>query len=214
MNPLRQLLLFGRRNDSSAVHETGSANGNGASHALDGAPSPGKLASVNGVRGLPRPALRWLGPAGRIALREFDFETDADSVCAFQEETYTLNFPDFRYTESFASAFRHDLRRAGLDPHHGLFVLDEGAIIGFLWLVICENNWTGERYGYVNNLYLTPARRGMELGDELMAQADLFFRSRRIKRVRLTVTSANSAATRLYARCGYAVTRWEMEKEL
>src|SRR5215210_1894710 len=29
----------------------------------------GTLQSVNGVRGLPRPALRWVGAAGRIALR-------------------------------------------------------------------------------------------------------------------------------------------------
>ena len=172
------------------------------------------LPSISGVRGLPRPALRWVGQAGRIALREFDFAADADVVCSFQEETYTLNFPDFRYTDSFAAAFRHDLRRASLDPHHGLFVLDEGQIVGFLWLVICENSWTGERYGYINNLYIMPPRRSLGLGTELMQQADDFFRSRRIKRARLTVTAANTAAGHLYQRCGYSIARWEMEKEL
>jgi ribosomal protein S18 acetylase RimI-like enzyme len=166
------------------------------------------------VRGLPRPALRWVGPAGRIAVREFDFASDADIVCSFQQETYVLNFPDFHYTDSFAAAFRHDLRRAALDPHHGLFVLDSAQVVGFLWLVICENTWTGERYGYINNVYVAPTQRGGGLGRELMRQADAFFRSRGIKRARLTVTSSNDVAAELYRNCGYEVARWEMEKEL
>jgi ribosomal protein S18 acetylase RimI-like enzyme len=174
----------------------------------------GTLQSVNGVRGLPRPALRWVGAAGRIALREFDFVADGDAVCSFQKETYSINFPDFRYTDSFANAFRHDLRRAALDPHHGLFVLDDGQIVGFLWLVICENTWTGERYGYVNNLYIAPSSRAGGLAGELMKQADTWFKSRRINRVRLTVTVSNIAACKLYERCGYGITRWEMEKTL
>lgn len=167
-----------------------------------------------GGRSLPRPALRWVGPAGRIALRPFDFAADADAVCAFQEETYSINFPDFRYTDSFAQAFRHDLRRAALDSNHAVFVLDDGAVCGFLWLVICENNWTRERYGYVNNLYLSPSRRGQGLARELMTQSDTWFRSRRIRHVRLTVTTSNDEAVQLYENCGYRVTRWEMEKEL
>jgi ribosomal protein S18 acetylase RimI-like enzyme len=181
---------------------------------LEPPPTGSALQSVNGVRGLPRPALRWVGAAGRIALRAFDFVADSDAVCSFQRETYSINFPDFRYTDSFANAFRHDLRRASLDPHHGLFVLDEGRIAGFLWLVICENTWTGERYGYVNNLYVAPQHRSGGLAGELMKQADTWFKSRRINRVRLTVTVANLAACKLYERCGYSVTRWEMEKTL
>ena len=179
------------------------------------ATNPSSLAAPGGgVYPLPRPAIRWVGPASRIALRPFDFAADADAVCAFQQETYTENFPDFHYNSSFETAFRHDLRRASLDPQHALFVFDEGRICGFLWLVICENTWTRERYGYINNVYVAPARRGTGLSRELMQQADTFFRSRNIKKVRLTVTAANNAASRLYERSGYAVTRWEMEKDL
>lgn len=172
------------------------------------------LDAMSGVRKLPRPALRWVGGGGRIALREFDFVADANAVCGWQKETYTLNFPDFRFTESFAAAFRHDLRRAALDPHHGIFVLDEGELCGFLWLVVCENSWTGERYGYINNLYVSAARRGSGLSREMMAQAEKWFREQRIKRARLTVTTSNSGACHLYESCGYKTARWEMEKEL
>jgi ribosomal protein S18 acetylase RimI-like enzyme len=175
------------------------------------------VVSPSRQKAMPRPALRWIAE-GRIALRAFDFDADADLVCAFQPETYGLNFPDFQYSPSFAGAFRHDLRRAALDPHHALFVLDDAressALAGFLWVVVCQNNWTGERYGYINNLFVAPHRRTQGLGGELMRQADEFFRTRGIKRVRLTVTSSNAAAVALYQRCGYHVQRWEMEKEL
>lgn len=166
---------------------------------------------------MPRPVMRWVGE-GRIALRTFDFEADVEAIISFQPETYSLNFPDFEYSNQFAAAFRHDLRRAALDPNNGLFVLDDGRdknnLIGFLWVVVCQNNWTGERYGYVNNLYVAPIRRGAGLGQELMRQSDEWFRSRGVKRVRLTVTSSNEAAAALYQRSGYRVQRFEMEKEL
>jgi GNAT superfamily N-acetyltransferase len=179
-----------------------------------GVGSSNTLSSLTGVRTLPRLALKWVGPAGRTALREFDFASDADRICSWQEETYSTNFADFQYNDSFAAAFRHDLRRAALDPHHGLFVLDEGELVGFLWLVICENTWTRERYGYVNNLYVAPTRRKGGLARELMDHADTWFRSHRIKRARLTVTVANADACKLYERCGYDIARWEMEKDL
>lgn len=170
---------------------------------------------------MPSPAIRWVAD-GRIAVRSLIFDADAEAVCGFQEETYSLNFPHFRYTPAFAEAFRYDLRRAALDPLNGVFVLDDGRqsksqtanIAGFLWVVICQNNWSGDRYGYINNLYVAPARRGQGLGKELMKQADEFFRSRGIKRVRLTVTAANEAAAALYRSSGYAVDRWEMQKEI
>ncbi len=189
------------------------------SHAVAEAPPSLPAARVKGLRDLPNPALRWVGEAGRIALREFSFEADTETICSFQEETYALNFPSFHYTPGFAQAFRHDLRRATLDNHHGLFVLDErreekGDLAGFLWLVVCENNWTGERYGYINNVYVLPARRGQGLGQELMRYTDDFFRSRGVRRVRLTVTASNAEAATLYKHAGYDVTRWEMEKEL
>lgn len=169
----------------------------------------------------PSPVIRWVGE-GRIAIRSFVFDADADAVCSFQEDTYALNFPDFRYSPKFADAFRYDLRRAGLEVDHGIFVLDDGRetkqkignIAGFLWVVICQNNWSGERYGYINNLYISPARRGAGLGKELMKQSEEWFRLRGVKRIRLTVTASNEAAVALYRSAGYAVDRWEMEKDL
>lgn len=166
------------------------------------------------ARPLPAPALRWVC-AGRIALRSLDWNADADAVCAFQAETYEYNFPGFSFSPDFAQAFRFDLRRASLDPQHGLFVLDEGrGVCGFLWLVVCHNTWTGERYGYINNVYIAPHRRKHGLGRDLMAHTDAWFRERGVGRVRLTVSSHNQSAVALYERSGYGIARWEMEKEI
>lgn len=171
---------------------------------------------------MPRPAIRWLGPRSGIALRSFDYGHDIEAVAAFQRDNYELNFPEFSYSHDFESAFRLDVRRASLDPNHAIYVLDEAGsqgrgcsgVIGFLWLVVCENGWTSERYGYINNVYLLPEKRGLGLASELMAQSDAFFRSRRIRRVRLTVTASNAPAAALYERSGFSTTRWEMEKDI
>ena len=158
------------------------------------------------------------GERGDIAIRTFEWTTDAESVCLWQRDTYTVNFPSFTFTPEFALAFRHDLRRATLDEHHGLFVLDDGpsggGTCGFLWLVVCLNSWTSERYGYINNIYLMPDKRGQHLGEELLAHAEAWFKSRRVSKLRLTVTASNSAACHLYERVGYRTERLEMEKEL
>jgi len=182
-------------------------------------------ASAMRLQTFPSPVIRWVGE-GRIALRGFVFDADWEAICGFQEETYALNFPDFQYTPKFAEAFNYDLRRAAIEPDHGLFVLDDGRearpnsrqktsnIAGFSWVVVCQNNWSGERFGYVNNLYVAPSRRGAGLSRELMKQSEEWFRGRGIKRIRLTVTATNESAVALYRSCGYDVDRWEMEKML
>lgn len=172
------------------------------------------------VRELPCAPLR-LVAGNRIALRAFDWNADAKIVCRWQRETYALNFPDFTFTPDFESAFAHDLRRAALDENNGLFVLDgvptesaPGELCGFLWVVLCHNNWTGEHYGYINNLYMLPARRGQGLSDELLRYSEAWFRERGVSKLRLTVTTSNLAACRLYQRLGYQTQRLEMEKEI
>ena len=179
---------------------------------------PARVPQMPALRALPRPALRWVGTGGKIALRPFDWNSDADAICQWQTETYALNFPNFHFTEAFSSAFRHDLRRAILDDQHGIFVLDEGPSggksCGFIWLVVCQNSWTNERYGYINNLYVSPEKRGQDLASTLLDFSNDWFKTRRISKLRLTVTASNAAACRLYEKNGYGVTRLEMERDI
>ncbi len=168
------------------------------------------------ARELPSPALRWVGPDQSIALRLFDWQADANHLCAWQRETYAINFPDFKLSLEFAQAFRHDLRRAFLDANHALWMLDDpqSGPCGFVWVVLCTNSWTNERYGYVNNLFIEQGKRGQHLGEDLLSYSASWFKSRKVDRLRLTVTSSNQSAVRLYERAGFAVERLEMEKKL
>jgi len=168
------------------------------------------------VREWPSPVLRWVGNEGAIALRGFEWQADADHLCAWQRETYAINFPDFKLSVEFAQAFRADLRRAFLDANHALWMLDDVASgpCGFIWVVLCTNSWTNERYGYVNNLFVESEKRGGHLGEELLTHAGSWFQARHVERLRLTVTASNESAVRLYERAGFAVERLEMEKKL
>ncbi len=175
-----------------------------------------------GVTNRVRPASGGMRPVapvawqqGDLVLRQFSFAHDADIVCSFQHDTYTLNFPGFVVDQRFLNAFRHDLRRAVDDPTHGVFVLEKsGRVVGFLWIVTYENGWTGEHYGYVNNVYVAPEARGQGLGRLMMDYTEKHFRQRGITRIRLTVTANNDAAVNLYKSQGYVTARYEMEKNL
>ncbi|RYX82508.1 GNAT family N-acetyltransferase [bacterium] len=162
------------------------------------------------------PVLRWVGTDSTIAIRSFDWENDADFICSWQRETYAINFPDFKLSLEFSGAFRHDLRRAFLDGNHALWMLEDanGAPCGFIWVVLCTNSWTNERYGYVNNLFIESSYRGLHLGEDLLEHAAGWFRSRKVEKLRLTVTGSNASAVRLYERAGFTVERLEMERDL
>lgn len=168
------------------------------------------------ARELPTPALRHLGQNGELAIRSFDWNADADHLCAWQRETYAINFPDFKLSLEFAQAFRHDLRRAYLDSNHAIWMLDnpQKAPCGFIWVVLCTNSWTNERYGYVNNLFVEGNYRGQHLGEELLLHAQGWFKTRKVAKLRLTVTGSNLSARRLYERAGFEVERLEMEREI
>jgi ribosomal protein S18 acetylase RimI-like enzyme len=152
---------------------------------------------------------------GDMMLRKFSYAYDVDVVCSFQQDNYTLNFPGFVVDHRFLNSFRQDLRRAVDDPTHGVFVVEKrGDIVGFLWLVTYENGWTGENYGYVNSVYVSPEARGEGIGRLLMEHTENYFRQRNICRIRLTVTASNDVAVHLYTSQGYTIARYEMEKNL
>ncbi len=136
-------------------------------------------------------------------------------MASFQEDNFSANFPDFIMTRRFDACFRHDIKRAGHNRDHGLFVIEIGGqIVAFLWVAVYYNSWTGERYGYVNNIYVCREYRNRGLGKLLLNKADSFVRSRRVRNIRLTVTCSNPEAIALYEKMGYQTTRHEMEKEI
>jgi ribosomal protein S18 acetylase RimI-like enzyme len=61
----------------------------------------------------------------------------------------------------------------------------------------------GEGWGAIQNLGVAPAHRGKGLGTQLLVRAANGFRAVGLRRMHLEVTTANSAAVRLYERMGF-----------
>jgi ribosomal protein S18 acetylase RimI-like enzyme len=61
----------------------------------------------------------------------------------------------------------------------------------------------GEGWGAIQNLGVAPAHRGKGLGTYLLVSAAKGFRLAGLRRMHLEVTTANSAAVRLYERLGF-----------
>ena len=70
-----------------------------------------------------------------VAVRDFDFSRDIESVLRFQVEIYERNFPGFIVTEVFLRDYRRQLRRAGRQWTEALYVACDGRQTrGFLWV--------------------------------------------------------------------------------
>lgn len=60
------------------------------------------------------------------------------------------------------------------------------------------------RYGYVSDLFVAPAARGLGLGDALLDEAERRFRAKGLPTMMISYLEANEPARRLYARAGFA----------
>jgi hypothetical protein len=129
------------------------------------------------------------------------------------EETYSTNFADFQLYDSLPLLFATDLRRAALDPHHGLFVLDEGELVGFL----CSSS--ARTLGRVSatatshrDIALPPTQGGPRPRPD--EQPTRGFATMRIKRARSQSQSPTPTPANFLNAAATTSRRWEMEKDL
>lgn len=147
-------------------------------------------------------------------LKPFNWRDHGQRVLQFQYEVYERNFPGFRVTPGFLADYERQLRQALRNPFEGLWVLEEsGEVVGFVWGAIMTT-LVEERLGYIKNLYVSPAARGQGYGAQLLEVAEDWMRTMDCPRVALDVTAENRTAVALYQRCGYAIQRHRMEKDL
>lgn len=69
-------------------------------------------------------------------------------------------------------------------------------------------------YGLISDLVVLEAYRGLGLGRKLLAAAEQYARSCRVKYLRIGVLAANQAAESLYTAAGYSALYKELEKVL
>ena len=87
-----------------------------------------------------------------------------------------------------------------LSAWHGDTVVGCGAVR----VMPAEAPTDGRPYGEIKRMFVSPARRGERIGEQLLAALESELRSRGIDRALLETGPTMPAALRLYTRCGYA----------
>ncbi len=135
-------------------------------------------------------------------------EEDLPTIIGFKTKSVKVSFPGHKFDPE---KFRDSLLRQWEKEPDGIQILEEdGKIIGYIWF----NSGSGDvgRYGMLRQLFIDDGYRGRGLAERLIRYAEDYFFSRGIKRIKLTVTMANSPAMKLYEKLKYDKTRVVMEK--
>lgn len=135
---------------------------------------------------------------------------DADMICGYKKESVRLNFPECDFFDKMFRA--HLLRQLRLKPDTVKVIEADGKVAGYIWFRIIGSS-VGT-YGRIEHIFVDQGFRKQGIGKRLMKAAEDHFRSKGMKKVKLTVTSENKAAVSLYERIGYETKRYVMEKDL
>ncbi|NLO74368.1 MAG: GNAT family N-acetyltransferase [candidate division WS1 bacterium] len=153
-------------------------------------------------------------PQSQPHLTELRWREHGERVLEFQREVYERNFPGFHVGPAFLVDYERQLRSALRNTYEGLWVIEEGSRAqAFVWAAIITT-LVDEKLGYIKNVYVTPERRHLGWGAVLTRHAEDWMRRLGVFKSALDVTVENETAVSLYARCGYHVQRYRMEKDL
>ena len=103
-----------------------------------------------------------------------------------------------------ARAWRTTEALLGEPDFGGAWTIDrEGALAGYLVLVLGYSLEFGGRFGLLDELFIAPSHRGVGLGTQALAFADQQCRARGWQALRLEVGQKNLRAQELYTRSGF-----------
>lgn len=91
---------------------------------------------------------------------------------------------------------------------------ENGGDVGHIWLGETVEAVSGERRGYIYDLYVVPEARRQGVARALLAAAERLARRRGYREIGLTVAVHNDAARRLYESLGYHPERLLLSKQL
>ncbi|RLJ10139.1 MAG: hypothetical protein DRP15_01020 [Candidatus Aenigmatarchaeota archaeon] len=144
-----------------------------------------------------------------FVIRNFKPE-DLDVITMFKQESGRISFPDSKIDlEMFKRSL---LSRVRKDPETVKVIEKDGEIIGYIYFFI-KKTLTGT-CGYIEHVFVRNEHRGKGLGKLLMKEAERYFKSKGIKRIRATVTLSNQTSLAMCRSLGYKEKRIILEKEL
>ena len=128
--------------------------------------------------------------------------------------------PDRRLDDRVAEDYYAELVPRALERNGRVLVAEasDGGLIG--WVVVHEQDnelfvVEDERlYGYVSELFVTEAARGLGAGRALLAACDDWARSRKLKVMMIGVLAGNRRAAEIYAQAGFEPYALQLRKYL
>ncbi len=113
--------------------------------------------------------------------------------------------PPWLDPQEVASGTAEQLRRALRMDHGGTVLIaegDDGEALGFAWLVLVEDFYTGRSLAKISEI--ATARDGTGVGSALMRAAERWAQEHGCERMVLNVVDGNARARAFYERHGYA----------
>lgn len=133
---------------------------------------------------------------------------DIERVLRYKRESAKISFPGKKIDEEF---IRKRIRKyINMEPGLIKILYDNGKPVGYVWLNIRKT--TTGIIGAIDNIFIEEGYRGKGLATKLMKEAEKFFSSRGIKRIRTTVTITNKPSIGMCKKLGYREKRIIFEK--
>lgn len=99
------------------------------------------------------------------------------------------------------------------DGGHYYALKEDDQLIGYTMLAVKEDNLTGDKYGFIYELYVMPRFRKQGYGKQLITFAKQHFKQLGYDKVRLNVYVGNEAQ-QLYKSCGFEERNITMQLKL
>ncbi len=144
-----------------------------------------------------------------ITIRNFRPD-DIEKILFFKSESVKMNFPGCNFNSDLYRKLL--LKSVSMSPDYVKVAEDNGNVIGYVWFRVIDSS-VG-MFGRFEHIFVDKSWRGKGVGRMLMESAEDFFRKSGIKTVKLTVTTTNEDAMKLYEKLGYMTKRYKMEKDL
>jgi ribosomal protein S18 acetylase RimI-like enzyme len=144
-----------------------------------------------------------------VRMRGFE-PGDLEHIERFRQESAGISFPGKPYNlERFKKNFLRLLKRY---PDSVRMLEKDGKVVGYIWFRV-KPTLTGE-VGQITHVFVEEPFRRRGLATILGKEAEAYFRSMGMKRIRVTVTLTNKLSIKLFSELGYKQKRVVMEKDL